>query len=73
MALVAALISFPLTYALVGVPWLIPISAFVLAFGLVQARWTIWRWRHPKGQCTLCKLGRDLDHVARQREMAPWQ
>jgi hypothetical protein len=72
-ALAAALIAGALVYLLAPPYWQVVIGSAVLAVAVMQARWAFWRWRHPAGQCAVCKLGRDLSHVAKQREVARWQ
>jgi hypothetical protein len=73
LALAVGVIAATLAYLLVPPWWQSALGAAALGYGLVSARWMIWRWRHPAGQCAVCKLGRDLSHVAKQREVARWQ
>jgi hypothetical protein len=71
--LTAAAVSFTLVYLFTPPVWAAFAGCLAVGFGVAEARWALWRWRHPRGQCALCQLGRRLKHVARQREVARWQ
>jgi hypothetical protein len=71
--LTAAAVSFTLVYLFTPPVWAVFPGCLAVGFGVAEARWALWRWRHPRGQCALCQLGRRLKHVARQREVARWQ